>query len=516
MSNNFRKFGSKNRFPGNELFRNDTIHTNVVTVNGSPHDASDNLPSVRISSSSNITNDNNIVLDQGDHPFSYGLKVVNSKIGQETTAALKIRKYNSVTKTSGGELFSLLDKGQIHLTANSIGQCGLFLYDEENGYLGILGQTAPKSSHIQLFNNDPSGGITRINFRRGIDDEGKSVENVATFARAADESEEAGAYPSLRLLAKNDLSFNGLGEDNQYNLVLEKNTVTDISGTVAMKFVVYDASGSEHDGTKKGSSAIVLEPSDGSYNMNFYMGHGPSGAISDAKPVLNIQSKDQTFHVHSLLNIHAPEQRPGDDKIQSAIVFRNADDTRVGIVGQTGADKGDMQVHAHDPNGGRIFMNIRHGADDGAANTTNVATFARAADVSGVEEFPSLRLLAKNDLSFNDLGGNRYNLVLEKNTSSGDISGTAAMKFVVYDASGSENTGTKKGSSAIVLEPSVDPSGIEAYALNFYVATGSGTLSENPTFGILNDRIRFYDPSDISGPLDFDYALMKRMHDAHP
>jgi hypothetical protein len=89
------------------------------------------------------------------------------------------------------------------------------------------------------------------------------------------------------------------------------------------------------------------------------------------------------------------------------------------------------------------------------------------------------------------------------------VSGTAAMKFVVYDASGS--VGTKKGSSAIVLEPS----GNEAYALNFYVATGSGTLSENPTFGILNDRIRFYDPSDNSEHLDFDYALMKIIHAAH-
>ena len=76
-------------------------------------------------------------------------------------------------------------------------------------------------------------------------------------------------------------------------------------------------------------------------------------------------------------------------------------------------------------------------------------------------------------------GDNQYNLVLEKNTVT-DVSGTAAMKFVVYDASGS--VGTKKGSSAIVLEPSGG-----SYALNFYVATGSGTLPENPTFGIEND-----------------------------
>ena len=37
-----------------------------------------------------------------------------------------------------------------------------------------------------------------------------------------------------------------------------------------MKFVVKDPSGNN----KKGSSAIVLEPSGGSYAMNFYVGTG--------------------------------------------------------------------------------------------------------------------------------------------------------------------------------------------------------------------------------------------------
>ena len=210
MSNNFRKFGSKNRFPGNELFRNDTIHTNVVTVNGSPHDASDNLPSVRISSSSNITNDNNIVLDQGDHPFSYGLKVLDSETGMDKTAALKIRKYNSVTKTSGGDLFTLFDKGELHLTANSVGQSAIILSDA-SGRVGIMGQTGSGLGDMQIHAHDASGGRIFMNIRHGANDKGVNTTNVATFARAADVSEAAEEYPSLRLLAKNDISFNDSG-----------------------------------------------------------------------------------------------------------------------------------------------------------------------------------------------------------------------------------------------------------------------------------------------------------------
>ena len=284
-SNNFRKFGGRNRMKQSEMLRNDVIQTNQLTVNGK--DGGEILPSVRISSSPSDASQNNIVLDQGDTPYSYAMKVQSSYT--ESISQLRYREYNSITKEVGRPIMDMYYGGGLKLFSDDSFQCGIYINDKNNPgtQYGFIGQTDEDNNlaDLQFFNNYDDRG-TRINFRATGDQQntqGDDVLNSAIFHNAHQNND---GKPSLNLFALNDL---GVGDDdNGYNLVLRKLGETqDASASVGMKFVSDTSGASSID--RRGTGAIMLEPSGSSYALNFYVKTG--GEVTASDRIFGIQNE---------------------------------------------------------------------------------------------------------------------------------------------------------------------------------------------------------------------------------
>ena len=109
-------------------------------------------------------------------------------------------------------------------------------------------------------------------------------------------------YSQLHIKTANDLSFNGdtsttNNASNIYGLLIENQTTTDISGTVALGFSVEN----DVSHSRKASSAIVLEPSGNSYAMNFYVA---TGAVDiSGTPQFGIENESQ-INAYANIDMH--------------------------------------------------------------------------------------------------------------------------------------------------------------------------------------------------------------------
>ena len=368
-SNNFRKFGGNKRFTKNELFRNDTIHTNHLTVkettdlygvidiigdislNGiidisgvvTIHDDVTIYGNVDISGDISL---NGIIDISGETTF-YGPVLIKDCLGIGQNDISEIDCVNYKLDVSGNvyikgslpsgdtsanifyvnngdetQYFQIIDFSDIAMGV----KIGDNREDEFSGSLGFINSDGgnPTSDNAELGYITFSGTDSSSNEKRAAyiigHQDGDAGANFVPGKIQFYTTDNTGD-PDLRVeirqngcvntYTKNDLSFNTATDASNtiYNLILNKNTATDISGTVAMKFVT-DMSG----GTYPGAGAIVLEPSGNSYAMNFYVKTGDTAIDPATDKVFGIENEKK-------MKVFAPLDVSGTGIFRDAVTF---------------------------------------------------------------------------------------------------------------------------------------------------------------------------------------------------